>query len=41
MHKKNLELDNLDDELLQNQKFFDVNVSFENDKKRKRRRDNE
>ena len=41
MHKKNLELDNLDDELLQNQKFFDVNVLFENDKKRKRRRDNE
>ena len=41
MHKKNLELDNLDNELLQNQKYFDVNVSFENDKKRKRRRDNE
>ena len=38
IQKKNLELNSLDIESLHNQKIFDINVSFESDKKRKRRR---
>ena len=34
--RKNLELENLDIETLKNQKKFDVNISFEKEKKNKR-----